>query len=166
MKGAQQATAHELCLVKTLLTHQSHWTNLHSTGGDDDCGSSQAVDKRRHDHGDRENAMADHPHVHQTWLVFVKIRNEGRYTLRWTRREPGLCFIFRALDEERQYHAHYESNDGKCDEGHGADAPNFPREVSVSVHLCFGGCIVAEVDFPNPCCRIEEKRKPSCLLSA
>ena len=156
MKGAQQLTAHELLIVRSLII-LAEKRYLHSTDSDNHGRTMQRLDKRRHDHGARKYAVRYGPHSNQRRFVFLNFEHERCDACWWTASE-FWAFILRAFDNKGKKNRHDERDDGESNQRHAPDASNLAGHVFGIFYLCRG--IVSKVDFTNPSSAVEEKREP------
>ena len=98
----------------------------------------------------------------QRRFVFLHFCHKSSNALRWTRREARRLLVLRALDEEWEQDRHDECDNGEGDERHGPDATYFAGEIVGCLDISRG--IIAEIDFADPGCAVEEERKPACSI--
>lgn len=111
--------------------------------------------------------MAKLPGGQKVGFAFVKCSDQGSERSQEGRRSRGKrsrAGGFWGSNDEGKENGRNESNNGKDDEGKGADAADVPKSVFRGGDVGFW--MVAEIDFTDPGCRVEEERKPACTYES
>ena len=94
----------------------------------------------------------------EVWFVFVNGFEDGGYGWRPAGSEFS-AILFGGLDGQGEEDRGGEGDDGKDNEGEGADTADVAEGVFGSRGVGVG--MVAEVDFADPGCAVEEEGEPA-----
>lgn len=102
--------------------------------------------------------MAYRPRCEERRFQLCSPFDEG-CKFRWRSRGERWFFAFWALDNEGEQNGHDECDDGEANERQRADTSNLSCHIVGGFDR--GGGIVAQIDFADPGCAVEEEGKPA-----
>ena len=119
----------------------------------------ERADERCETHCCSENEVAPLPGCEQIWFVVAEGLEERGYDFGPARGEAARAVLVGGLDDEGEEDGASEGDYREYDKGEGAYAADVAEGVFAGGGG--GGGVVAEVDFADPGCAVEEEGEPA-----